>query len=170
MGRIAASLFQSALTFSTYVHYSSNLSGFFKFCNLFLIDPLQVTPVDIARCIAWLGQRGTVAATSLTPYLSAINRFLQDHALPLVALGSFVARVRKGLANCQIDTAPLPEWLPLPAPVAFAILELGERFSSRLRGPPTTPTCPSSELKSRPLPPTSSLIVAYAVLVQNHMT
>jgi hypothetical protein len=58
------------------VHYSSNLTGFFKLCNVFLIDPLQVPSVDIARYIAWLGQRGTVAATSLTPYLSAISRFL----------------------------------------------------------------------------------------------
>jgi hypothetical protein len=110
------------------VHYSSNLTGFFKFCDLFLIEPLQVTPVHIARYIAWLGQRGTVAAASLTPYLSAINRFLQDHALPPVALGSLVAGVRKGLTNCQEDTAPLPERLPLPAPVALAILELGERL------------------------------------------
>ena len=32
---IAASLFQSALKLGTYVHYySSNLAGFFKFCNL----------------------------------------------------------------------------------------------------------------------------------------
>jgi hypothetical protein len=124
LGRIAVSLFQSALTSATYVHYSSNLAGFFKFCNLFLIDPLQVTPVDIARYIAWLGQRGMVAATSLTPYLSAISKFLQDNALPPVALGSLVAGVRKGLTNYQVDIARLPERLPLPAPVALAILEL----------------------------------------------
>jgi len=43
MNWAAASLFQPTLTLGTYVHYSSNLAGFFKFCNLFLIDPLQVT-------------------------------------------------------------------------------------------------------------------------------
>ena len=39
LSRIAASLFQFALTSGTYVHYSSNLTSFFKFCNLSLIDP-----------------------------------------------------------------------------------------------------------------------------------
>ena len=84
--------------------------------------------MDIARYIALLGLRGTVSATSLTPYLLAINWFLQDHALPPVALGPLVACVRKGLMNCQTDTVPLPERLPLPAPVALAILELGEKL------------------------------------------
>jgi len=37
-----------------------------------------------------------------------------------------VAGVRLGLANCQTDMAPTPERLPLPAPVALAILERAE--------------------------------------------
>jgi hypothetical protein len=142
IGRIAASLFQSALTSGTYVHYSSNLTGFFKFFDVFLIDPLQVTPVDIARYIAWLGQRGTVVASSLTPYLSTMNNFLQDHALPPVARGSVVAGVRKGLTNCQDDTAPLLERLPLPAPVALAILELGEGLLRTITWTPQDPDMP----------------------------
>ncbi len=44
LGRIATSLFQTALTSGTYGNYSLNLTGFFKFCNLLLIDLLQVTP------------------------------------------------------------------------------------------------------------------------------
>ena len=40
LGRIATSLFQSALTSGTYGHYSSNLAGFFKFCDVSLIYPL----------------------------------------------------------------------------------------------------------------------------------
>jgi hypothetical protein len=128
LGKVASSLFQSSLTSGTYRHYSSNLNGFFKYCDLFLLDPLEVTQIDIARYIAWLGQRGSVSATSLTPYLSAINRFLQDHARQPVALGTLVAGVRKGLANCQEDLAPLPQRLPLPAPVALEILQLAERL------------------------------------------
>ncbi len=34
--------------------------------------------------------------------------------------------VRKGLANCQEDTAPEAKRLPLPAPVMLSILELAE--------------------------------------------
>ena len=142
LGRIATSLFPSALTSGTYGHYSSNLTGFFKYCDLFVIEPLQVTPVDIARNIARLGQRGTVAATSLTPYLSAINNSLKDHALPPIALGSLVAGVRKGLTNCQLDTAPLPERLPLPAPVSLAILELGEALLRSITWTPQDPDMP----------------------------
>ncbi len=83
-------------------------------------------PIDIARYVAWLGQRGSVAAESLQPYLSAINKLLMDHALPLVALGPLVTGVRKGLSNCQEDSHPRPQRLPLPAPVALSILELAE--------------------------------------------
>ncbi len=79
--------------------------------------------MDIARYIAWLGEGGTVAATSMQPYLSAINKFLQDHARPPVALGPLVSGVRKGLEKYQRDANPTPKRLPLPAPVALSILE-----------------------------------------------
>jgi len=69
-----------------------------------------------------------VAASSLQPYLSSINNYMQDHALPPVALGSLVSGVRKGLANCQEDLAPLAPRLSMPAPVAFEILELAKDF------------------------------------------
>jgi hypothetical protein len=126
LGEAATVLFQSATSKGTDQNYTSNLKTFFEFCDISLIDPKQVSPIDIARYIAWLGKKGTVAAASLQPYLSSINKYLQDHALPPVALGPLVAGVRKGLANCQEDLAPLPQRLPLPAPVALEILELAE--------------------------------------------
>jgi len=88
--------------------------------------PLDVSPVDIARYISWLGERGSVAATSLQPNLSTIKKFLQDHARPSVALGPLVSGVRKGLEKCHRDDNPTPERLPLPAPVALSILEGAE--------------------------------------------
>ena len=68
--------------------------------------PLEVTPVEIARYIACLGERGTVAAGILQPYLSAINRFLSDHARAPMALGPMISSSRKGLAN--LSTRPRP--------------------------------------------------------------
>jgi hypothetical protein len=62
----------------------------------------------------------------LQPYLPSINKYLQDHALPLVALGPLVSGFRKGLENFQEDLAALPQWLRLPAPIALEILELAE--------------------------------------------
>ena len=126
LGAMATTLFQSATATRTDQNYSSNLVSFFAFCDESFLEPLKVSPVDIARFVVWMGQRGTVAAASLQPYLSAINKFLQEHALPPVAVGPLVARVRKGLENCQEDMAPLPQRLPLPAPVALQILELAE--------------------------------------------
>jgi hypothetical protein len=119
-------LSQFATTKGTDQSYTSNVKTFFEFCDSFLIDPQQASPIDIARYIAWLGKRGSVAVASLQPYLSSINKYLQDHALPPVTLGPLVSRVRKGLANCQEDLEPLPHRLPLPAPVALEILELAE--------------------------------------------
>ena len=106
------------------------MNGFFEFCELNTIAPLDVSSVDIARYIALLGERGTVPATSMQPYLSAINKFLQDHARPPVALGPLVSGVRKGLEKCQRDASLAPERLPLPAPVAMSILEGAEYMLS----------------------------------------
>ena len=69
-----------------------------------------------------------MAAESLQPYLSAINKLLLDHALPLVALGPLVTGVRKSLSNCQKDSRPRSQRLTLPAPVALAIHEVTKRL------------------------------------------
>ena len=71
-----------------------------------------------------------MVADNLQSYLSAINKLMQDHALPPVALGTLVIGVRKGLDNCQEDSTPRHQRLPLPAPVALAILALAERLLS----------------------------------------
>ncbi len=123
-------LFKSTLQPGTLKNYGANLARFFELCELHAIAPLDVSPVDIARYIAWLGERGAVAATSMQPYLSAINKFLQDHARPLVALGPVVLGVRKSLEKCQRDEDPTPERLPLPASVAMSILEGAEHMLS----------------------------------------
>ena len=99
------------------------MTGIFIFCDENAIPPLDVNNIDVTRYLAWLGDQDTVAADSLQPYLSAINKFLLDHGNPPVALGPMVSGVRKGLANCQKDLDPTPERLSLPASVALAIME-----------------------------------------------
>ena len=59
-------------------------------------------------------------------YPSFINKYLKDHALPPVALGPLVTGFCKGLANFQEDLTLLPQWMPMPAPVALEILELAK--------------------------------------------
>ena len=121
-------MFWVALQPKTYKNYGSALTGVIEFCRETSVDPLEVTPVEIARYIAWLGERGTMAEGSLQPYLSVINRFLGDHARPPMALGPMITSVRKGLASCQQDLAQTHERVPIPAPVALAILILAEKL------------------------------------------
>eukprot|EP00873_Tetraselmis_striata_P035665 jgi/Tetstr1/455929/TSEL_042710.t1 len=45
---------------------------------------------------------GTIKASSLQPYLSAVNGFFKDHGREPMALGDLVSRVRKGLAASQV--------------------------------------------------------------------
>jgi ADP-heptose:LPS heptosyltransferase len=52
----------------------------------------------MARYIAWIGERGTIKATSLHPYLKAVIGFFKDHGAEPVAQGDLVAKVRRGLA------------------------------------------------------------------------
>ncbi len=87
MGRAATTLFHAATTKRTDQNYSSNLKSFFEFGDVSLLEHRAAPPFNITRYIAWLGERGIVAASSIQPYLSSINKYLQDHALPLVALG-----------------------------------------------------------------------------------
>ena len=163
LGEAATVLFQSATTKGTDQNYNSNLKTFFEFSDTSLIDPKQASPIDIARYVAWLGKRGTVAAASMQPYLSSINKYLQDHALPPVALGPLVAGVRKGLSNCQEDLAPLPQRLPLPAPVALEILELAESLQLSVEFHWSDPNLDLLAHQSPPSPPTCSSIVGNAV-------
>lgn len=65
LGRSATTLYQSSLQQSTYDNYGSNFRRFFKYCEVLYIEPLSATPVDIARYLAWLGERGTIIVYSL---------------------------------------------------------------------------------------------------------
>eukprot|EP00873_Tetraselmis_striata_P038086 jgi/Tetstr1/458350/TSEL_044789.t1 len=54
-----------------------------------------------ARYVTGLGNLGTIKASSLQPYLSAVNHFFKDHGREPMALGNLVSRARKGLAVWQ---------------------------------------------------------------------
>ncbi len=65
LGRTTLSLCQASLQPRSYATYASTLSGFMQFCREQRVAPLAAPPVHIARYVAWLGQQGTVAASSL---------------------------------------------------------------------------------------------------------
>jgi hypothetical protein len=49
----------------------------------------------MAWYVEWLGQLGTIKASSLQPYTSVVNGFFKDHGIEAVALGDLVRKVRK---------------------------------------------------------------------------
>jgi hypothetical protein len=77
----------------------------------------------MVRYTAWLALLGTVAATSLQPYFSAVNKFFRDHQRQPFAVGELLADARRGLEMLQHRLLPTASRLPLPAPVALDILE-----------------------------------------------
>ena len=122
---------------STMNNYNSQWSKFSTFCATAKPDALQALPAShttIACYIGYLGERGTVHAASLQPYLSAINNVHRDFDFDPPALGHLVARVRAGLADAQALVHKKDARLQLPAAECETIMQR--------MGPPTrTLTC-----------------------------
>jgi hypothetical protein len=78
----------------------------------------------MASNVAWLGQVGTIKASSLQPYLSAINGFFKERGLEAVALGDLVAKVRKGLAASHVAIDDAPVRVHLPASIVVKALRM----------------------------------------------
>jgi len=102
LGSLAMALVTSSKEQSIYTGYLSELNHFFNFCRIESITPLDVTAAQIVRYIAYLGSVNTIAAGSMQPYLSAINRYLQDHQRQPVAMGPMVVDAQAGLAGLQV--------------------------------------------------------------------
>jgi hypothetical protein len=86
----------------------------------------------MARYVAWLGQLGTIKASSLQPYLSAANGFFKDHGLEAIALGDLVAKERKGLAASQVAIDDTPVRVHLPASIIVKALRMAQALRLQL--------------------------------------
>jgi site-specific recombinase XerD len=81
LGATALSLLSNSLAPYTYANYDSALRHYFAFCGEENLPSLQATPATMVRYTAWLGLLGTVAASSMQPYFSAVNKYFRDHQL-----------------------------------------------------------------------------------------
>eukprot|EP00873_Tetraselmis_striata_P006291 jgi/Tetstr1/426555/TSEL_001631.t1 len=99
----------------------------------------------MARYVTWLGNLGTIKASSLQLYLPAVNNFFKDHGREPMALGDLVSRVRKGLAASQVTLNPELMRAPLPARVVLKALTLAKAL--RLELGPTWGTDPSTVVR-----------------------
>eukprot|EP00873_Tetraselmis_striata_P020367 jgi/Tetstr1/440631/TSEL_028941.t1 len=121
LGQRTLDLLSSSLSAQTLKSYAGRLSQFAEFCHdSENISPLEATTATVVRYVAWIGERGHIAAKSLQPYLSAINTFFELHNLDPIAKDSLhLTSARRGLMLRQrrLDAAPLR--VPLPADVAY---------------------------------------------------
>ena len=142
LGRRAMDLVAGSMAPSTIATYGANFRKFLRFCEEQSVDPLRTSETDILRYVAWIGQEGSVAAASLQPYLSAINRFLGDHGQEPVALGPLVARARQGLKLQQRDQDPQDVRVPLPPQAVCAMLDKAWHNHSTVGKPASSLTTP----------------------------
>eukprot|EP00873_Tetraselmis_striata_P032982 jgi/Tetstr1/453246/TSEL_040262.t1 len=128
LGQRTLDLLSSSLSAQTLKSYAGGLSQFAEFCHdSENISPLEATTATVVRYVAWIGERGHIAAKSLQPYLSAINTFFELHNLvPIAKDGLHLTSARRGLKLRQrrLDAAPLR--VPLPADVAYRFVSKAE--------------------------------------------
>jgi hypothetical protein len=79
-----------------------------------------------------LGQLGTIKASSLQTYISAVNGFFKDHGLEPIALGDLVAEVRKGLAALHVAIDDAPVRVHLPASIVVKALRMTQALRFQL--------------------------------------
>eukprot|EP00873_Tetraselmis_striata_P007881 jgi/Tetstr1/428145/TSEL_018197.t1 len=132
MGQRTLDLLSSSLSAQTLKSYAGRLSQFAEFCHdSENISPLEATTATVVRYVAWIGERGHIAAKSLQPYMSAINTFFELHNLDPIAKDSLhLTSARRGLMLRQrrLDAAPLR--VPLPADVAYRFVTKAELIVS----------------------------------------
>jgi hypothetical protein len=138
LGTTAIGLLCSSLAPSTYANYDSTQRHYFAFCAEENLPPLHATPATMVRYTTWLGLLGTLAASSLQPYFSAMNKYFRDHQLMPIAVGDLLADARRVLEMRQQRLVPADTRLPLPAHVAFDILIAADKLRDNLTWSPST--------------------------------
>ena len=131
VGNTARALLLSCRQASTYNTYRTVLNSWAQFlASEGMEDILHATTTTVLRYVAWLGLRGTVAASSMQVYLSGINAVQTDFDLPPIAQGKAVQDAVRGLAAAQQTMAPVVPRSPLPPGAVASILDLAALLCS----------------------------------------
>ena len=114
---------------STVDSYGSHWGQFQAFCDREGRVSLPASESTILLYVASLGERGTVKASSLQPYLSAINRIHRDVTGVEVgpAGGSLLTKLRQGIAweQSQAPSIPSNTRVALPAEIPLLAVVVG---------------------------------------------
>jgi len=105
----------SSLEDGTVDDYSRHWATFSAWCAANSLEPIPATPKMILAYVGSLAEKGTIAADSLQPYLSAINTYHLDSGLERPAIGHVVTAARRGMRRAQAQLKTRDSRVPLPA-------------------------------------------------------
>lgn len=123
----------TALEGSTARAYDRHWSQFCEWCAAHGLHPMPATPRMVFAYIGFLAEKGTVAADSLQPYLSAINSAHADFGYDRPALGHLISRARQGMRRAQALAATRDTRVPLPAAAVLRVLRHASASASGWR-------------------------------------
>ena len=122
---------------TTLASYDGKVQRFFDFCTRDWpaagFPPLCPLPASQSTVLAYIGSLfdDGIKASSLKPYLSAINSLHADLRLPLPASGHLVSLAKRGYVEREgEEELNLVQRAPLPADVVLDIVRLGMRTTS----------------------------------------
>jgi hypothetical protein len=144
LGAKTLALLSAAWAPITATTYGSTIRRYFDFGAEHRFAPLMATPAHRARYVAWVRQLGTITASSLQPYMSAVNGFFKDHDLEAVALGDLVAAVRNGLAASHVAIDDTPVRVHMPASIVVQALRMDQALCLQLTDSTTRATLQTS--------------------------
>jgi hypothetical protein len=127
LGDLVLDLLTGSFAPTTYTNYGTGMRRFTVFCNEEGISPREATAANMLRFTTWLARAGTVAANSLQPYFSAINKFFRDHLKEPVALGLLLTDARRGLVMQQQPITDPDIRVPILAPIVQRMLLFAHR-------------------------------------------
>lgn len=122
-GSTGVRLAATALEDGTVDQYARHWGTFSAWCADNGLEPVPATPGMILAYVGHLAERGTIAADSLQPYLSAINTYHADAGFERPALGHVVSAARRGMRRAQAQLSTRDTRIPLPAPIALEVLD-----------------------------------------------
>ncbi|KAK3278968.1 hypothetical protein CYMTET_13127 [Cymbomonas tetramitiformis] len=102
---LAGLMQERALGAATRGNYNPKAKRFQQFCEGEGREWLPASEETVRLYIAAVLERGGIQATSMQPYLSAINNYHEDMGYPGPAKGRGVSRAVKGMARLQVAAA-----------------------------------------------------------------
>jgi hypothetical protein len=132
LGAKTLELLTAAWAKSTSDTYNNAIKPYFQLYEEQGLPPLAATTATMVRYIAWIGERGTIKATTLQPYLLAMNWFFEDHGAEPVAQGNLIKKARRGLAASQVSFHHSCTRVYLPTRILLSSLRLAKDTHTQL--------------------------------------